>query len=54
MHTREAASGILKLMNIVEKVKDNLDSSEVPRSVTRKSRFGANPSFSSNYYSRRG
>ena len=31
MHTREAASGILKLMNIVEKVKDNLDSSEVPR-----------------------
>ena len=34
MHTREAASGILKLMNIVEKVKDNLDldSSEVPKS----------------------
>lgn len=34
MHSKETASGILKLMNIVEKVKDNLDldSSEVPKS----------------------
>jgi len=31
MHSKETASGILKLMDMVEKVKDNLDSSEVPR-----------------------
>ena len=31
MHSKKTASGILKLMDIVEKVKDDLDSSKVPR-----------------------
>ena len=40
MHSKETASGILKLMDIVEKVKDNLDSSEVPIDRTLNRGYG--------------